>query len=72
MTNMEPIGLLVETERKDYCSSGLELGFQERFDRRATPDIERHISDMETTRRLQDANQTAFIVRASTSPDTLA
>jgi len=40
MTNMEPTALLVETERKDYCSSRLELGFQERFDRRAMPDNE--------------------------------
>jgi len=39
-TNMEPTALFVETEGKDYCSSGLELGFQERFDRRAMPDIE--------------------------------
>jgi hypothetical protein len=72
MTYMEPTGLLVETERKDYCSGRLELGFQEGFDRRAVPDIEPRGCELETMRDLQNANQSTFIVRASTSPDTLA
>jgi len=41
MTNLETTGLLIETERKYYCSSRLELGFQESFNRRAIPEVEK-------------------------------
>jgi hypothetical protein len=71
-TNLKPTGLLVKTERKDYCSCRLELEFQERFDRRPFPEIERHRVGQKLRQHLQNANQTTFIVRASTPPDTLA
>jgi len=72
-TDVKPTALFVKTERKNYCSSRLELGFQERFDRRAVPGNEpQGMQDGKPKRHLQNANQSTFIVRASTSPDALA
>ena len=67
---MEPASFLVETEGKNNAASWFETSLQQRLDRRPIYTSQRWQRGSESD-SLQNANQAAFVVRASTAPDAL-